>query len=68
MQDHWDLMNDFDCAAKTKQAAWKPSAFGPNMKKYLKIFKNILKFFDQNLDGKKTFFTFLLNISGISET
>ena len=35
----------------------KPCAFGPKMKRILKIFKKILRFFDQNLYGKLTFFT-----------
>ena len=32
-------------------------AFGPKMKRILKIFNKILRFFDQNLYGKLTFFT-----------
>ena len=35
----------------------KPCAFGPKMKRNLKNFKKILRFFDQNLYGKLTFFT-----------
>ena len=35
----------------------KPGAFGAKMKRILKIFKKILRFFDQNLYGKLTFFT-----------
>ena len=31
--------------------------FGPKMKRILKIFKKILRFFDRNLNGKLTFFT-----------
>ena len=34
----------------------KPCAFGPTMKRILKIFKKIVRFFDQNLYGKLTFF------------
>ena len=36
----------------------KPCAFGQKVMKILKIFKKILRFFDQNLVGKLTFFTF----------
>ena len=57
MQDHRDLMNDFDWAGKTKQPATKLFAFGPKMTRIEKIFKKILRFFDQNLYGKLTFFT-----------
>ena len=57
MQVNRDLMNDFDWAGKTKQGASKLGAFGPKMKRILKIFKKILRFFDQNLNGKFTFFT-----------
>ena len=35
----------------------KPCAFGPKMKRILKIFKKILRFFDRNLYGKLTIFT-----------
>ena len=34
-------------------------AFGPKMKNNLQFFKKILRFFDQNLYGKLTFFTFV---------
>ena len=69
MQDHRDLMNDFDWAGKTKQPATKLFAFGPKMTRIEKIFKKILRFFDQNLYVKLTFFTVsLLNISWISDS
>ena len=51
-------MNDFDWAGKRKKSAAKPSAFGPKMKRILKNFKKILRFFDQNLYGKLTFSQF----------
>ena len=35
----------------------KRCVFAPKMKRILKIFKKILRFFDQNLYGKLTFFT-----------
>ena len=41
----------------------KLCAFGPKMKSFLKIFKIILSFFDQNLYGKLTFFTIFYLIS-----
>ena len=47
----------------------KPSAFAPKIKRILKIFKKILRFFDQNLYGKFTFLTIsLVNISWISDS
>ena len=42
---------------KLSKVPAKPCAFGPKMKRALKIFEKILKFFDQNLYGKLTFFT-----------
>ena len=36
----------------------KPCGFGPKMKRNLKTFKKILRFFDQNLYGKLTFSQF----------
>ena len=56
-QDPRDLMNDFDWGGRTKQRACKHCAFGPKMKRILKIFKKILRFFDQNLYGELTFLT-----------
>ena len=57
MQDNRDLMNAFDWAGKIKQGACKTWRVGPKMKRSLKNFKKILRFFDQNLYGKLTFFT-----------
>ena len=42
---------------KLSKVPAKLGAFGPKMKRILKIFKKILRFFDQNLYGKLTFFT-----------
>ena len=44
---------------KLSNQAAKPCAFGQKVKKTLKIFKNILRFFDQNLYGKLTFSQFI---------
>ena len=58
MQDHRDLMNDYDWAAKTKQPACKTlRVWTKNEETFLKNFKKIMRFFDQNLYGKFTFFT-----------
>ena len=46
----------------------KLCAFGPKMKRVLKIFKKILRFFDQNLWKIDFFHNFLLNISWISDS
>ena len=62
MQDHQDLMNDFDWAVKLNNRHANLCAFGPKMKKILKNCKKILRFFDQNLYGKLSFSRFLLNI------
>ena len=53
---------------KLSKVPAKLVAFGPKMKRILKSFKKILRFFDQNLYGKLTFFTVLLNISWISDS
>ena len=53
---------------KLSKVPAKLGAFGPKMKRILKIFKKILRFFDQNLYGKLTFSQFLLNISWISDS
>ena len=48
MQDHQDLMNDFDWPGKTKQHSNLRAylcGFGPKMKRILKIFKKILNKF-----------------------
>ena len=45
----------------------KLCAFGSKTKKILQVFNKLLRFFDQNLDGKLTF-TFLLNIYLISDS
>ena len=57
MQDHRDLRNDFICPVKVSKKPATPCAFGPNMKKIMKVFKKTLRFFDQNLYGKLTFST-----------
>ena len=43
--------------AKLSNLPAKLCVFGPKMKIFLKIFMKILRFFDQNLYGKFTFFT-----------
>ena len=58
MQDNRDLMNDFDWAGKTKQGVFKIWRVWTKNEEILKIFKKILRFFDQNFYGKLTFFTF----------
>ena len=68
MHAYQDLMNDFDWARKTKQNLQNSRAFGPKMKRILKIFKKILRYFDQNLWKIDFFHTFLLNISWISDS
>ena len=50
-------MNDFDWEVKLNNLPAKPRAFGQKMKMILKYFKKILRFFDENLYGKWTFFT-----------
>ena len=55
MQDQQDLRNEFDGASKISYLCAKFCAIEPKMKK---ILKKILRFFDQNLYGKLTFFTF----------
>ena len=57
MQDNRDLMNDFDWPGKITQPACKTLRVWTKMKRILIIFKKILRFFDQNLYGKLTFFT-----------
>ena len=57
MHAYQDLMNDFDWQLKLSNLPAKRCGFGPKMKRILKIFKKILRFFDQNLYGKLTFFT-----------
>ena len=44
MQDHQDVMNDFDWALKPSKLPAKLCAFGPRMKRILKNFKTILRF------------------------
>ena len=62
-------MNDFDCAGKTKQPPCKTLRVWTKNEENFEIFQKTLRFFDQNLYGKLTFFTiFLLNISWISDS
>ena len=66
MKDHQDLKNAFHWAGKSNKPACKTLRVLTQNKEYFEKFQeNFLKFFDQNLYGKLTFFTFLLNISWI---
>ena len=56
-QDHRDLMNDFDLARKIKQNNCKTFRVWTKNIENFEIFKKILRFFDQNLYGKLSFFT-----------
>ena len=57
MQDHQDLINDFDSAANTQQPASKTLPVWTKNEDF-KIFKKSLRFFDQNLFGKWFFHNF----------
>ena len=55
MQDHQDLMNDFDCADKTKQSACKTLRVWTKNEENFENFQENFEIFDQNLYGKLTF-------------
>ena len=59
MKDHQHLMNDFHRTAKSKKWACKALRVSLKNEERFKIFKKFLSFFDQNLYGKLTFFTFV---------
>ena len=65
MQDNQHLTNNFHQTGKTKKPACKVLRVGTRKDLFLKIFKKILRFFDQNLYGKLTFFVNFHEISQI---
>ena len=68
MEDHQDLMNDFDWAGKIKHPACKILRAWSKSEDNFENFQEILRYFDQNLYGKWTFSQFLLHISWIFDS
>ena len=56
MQEHQDLRNDFHWAGKGKQPACKTLRVWTKSEENFEKFQKTMRFFDQNLQGKLTFF------------